>query len=170
MTVEIAPNGTHRITIDTPIVVREAEIADLAAMSEMWGPDRVDSQRRVLRRYFEDHGHGAQLGFVADFNGHLVGQLWSRYRHIDTRIADGLEIAYLHTLVVAPAFRQLGVAEGLTRAASVAAAQRGLEHLVIGVDRPNEYARRLYEKWGFRRYHETFDLRGDLVFLRRRVF
>ena len=42
--------------------------------------------------------------------------------------------------------------------------------MVIGVDRPNQYARKLYEKWGFHRFHETNDLRGDLIFLRRRLF
>jgi len=79
-------------------------------------------------------------------------------------------VVYLHTLVVIPQFRRLGVAEALTRATSDQARESGVEHLTIGVDRPNDYARRLYEKWGFQRYYETFDYRGDLVFLRRRPF
>ena len=69
-----------------------------------------------------------------------------------------------------PEYRRLGVAEGLIRTASVLAQEHGRTHLTIGVDRANNTARRLYMKWGFERYHESFDLRGDLVFLRRPVF
>jgi len=93
-----------------------------------------------------------------------------RLRHIDPAIEAGLAVAYVHTLVVMPEFRRLGVAEGLVRSASALAVERGCTHVSIGVDRPNEAARRLYAKWGFERYYESFDLRGDLIFMRREVF
>ena len=57
----------------------------------------------------------------------------------------------------------------MTEAASEEAFLRQRQTLVIGVDRPNAYARKLYEKWGFAEFHESWDLRGDLVFLRRPV-
>ncbi len=136
----------------------------------MWGLSSAESRRRVLRRYFGEQDEGAQAGLAADFNGHPVGQLWVRLRRIDPAIEDGLAAAYVHTLVVVREFRRIGVAEGLVRAASNLAAAHGRTHLAIGVDRPNDAARRLYAKWGFRRYHESFDLRGDLIFMRRRVF
>ena len=170
MTIEIAPDGTHQITIDAPIAVRLAHEADLSELSEMWGPSRAKTQRYVLRGYFDDHRKGVQTCHTAEFNGHLVGQLWSRYRQIDPNISAGRKVVYLHTLVVAPTFRRLGVAEAMTQAASRTAAEHGSEYLAIGVDRPNHYALRLYEKWAFERYYETVDLRGDLIFLRRRLF
>ena len=79
-------------------------------------------------------------------------------------------MAYVHTLVVMPEFRRLGVAEGAGAERLGSSAKRGCTHVTIGVDRPNEAARRLYAKWGFERYYESFDLRGDLVFMRREVF
>ncbi|MBM4435732.1 MAG: GNAT family N-acetyltransferase [Actinobacteria bacterium] len=170
MVTHVAADGTRLLSIDDPVRIRRAVPADLDGLSGQWGPDREESQRRVLRRYFEEQALGIQQGHVADFNGHCVGQLWTRLRNIDPNIAERQSVVYLHTLVVIPQFRRLGVAEALTRATSDQARESGVEHLTIGVDRPNDYARRLYEKWGFQRYYETFDYRGDLVFLRRRPF
>ena len=148
MTIEVAADGSHRVTIDTPIEIRPAAAEDLEPMSELWGPERRLTQRRVLRRYFDEQRQNVQSGLVATFNGTLVAQMWIRHRHLDRGIADGRRAAYLHTLVVA----------------------RGADVLTIGVDGPNAYARRLYEKWGFKAYHATTDLRGELVFLRRRSY
>ncbi len=170
MTLEITADGGHQVNIDTPILIREAARSDVGPMSEMWGPERAGTQRRLLQRYFDEQRQAVQAGHVAEFNGALVGQVWTRFRNIDPRISNGLAAAYMHTLTVVEPFRRLGVAEALTRAASSAASARGHEHIAIGVDRPNEYARRLYEKWGFRAYYETNDLRGELIFLRRHTF
>ena len=170
MTIEVGADGAHRITIDTPIEIRRAAPDDLEPMSELWGSERRITQRRVLRRYFDEQRQNVQTGLVAMFNGTLVGQLWIRHRYLDRSIADGERAAYLHTLIVAQPFRRLGIAEALTRAASREAESQGAEMLTIGVDAPNAYARRLYEKWGFRVYHATTDIRGELVFLRRRGY
>lgn len=170
MTIEVAADGSHRVTIDTPIEIRPAALDDLEPMSELWGPERRLTQRRVLRRYFDEQRQDVQSGLVATFNGTLVAQMWIRHRHLDRGIADGRRAAYLHTLIVSPSFRRLGIAEALTRAASREAEARGADVLTIGVDGPNAYARRLYEKWGFEAYHATTDLRGELVFLRRRSY
>ncbi len=170
MTIEVGADGAHRVMIDTPIEIRRAIPDDLEPMSELWGQERRVTQRRVLRRYFDEQHQDVQTGLVAIFNGTLVGQLWIRHRHLDRSIADGERAAYLHTLTVAQPFRRLGIAEALTRTASLEAEARGAEVLTIGVDAPNAYARRLYEKWGFRVYHATTDLRGEIVFLRRRGY
>ena len=170
MTVERAADGTHRITINIPVTVRTARVDELRRLGELWGPAGAASRLRLLRRYFREQADDVQRGLVADFNGNPVGQLWVRFKFIDSEIEAGLAVAYVHTLVVMPEFRRLGVAEGLVRSASALAAKRGCTHVAIGVDRPNESARRLYAKWGFERYHESFDLRGDLVFMRRTVF
>ncbi len=170
MTLETVRDGTHRVTISKRVVIRAARIDDLPTMSAMWGPERRHSQKRLLRRYFDEQRADVQRGLVADFNGHVVGQLWSRYRHIDRRIADGLDAVYMHTLFVVSPFRRLGIAAALTKTTSREAVERGVDVLTIGVDRPNTEARRLYEKWGFRVYYQISDLSGDLVFLRRPVF
>ena len=170
MSAERAADGRHLIRIDVPVTVRTARVSEMRRLSELWGPAGKASRQRLLRRYFREQADGAQRGLVADFNGNPIGQLWVRLRHIDPSIEAGLRVAYVHTLVVMPEFRRLGVAEGLVRSASALAVTRGCTHVTIGVDRPNEAARRLYAKWGFQRYYESFDLRGDLVFMRREVF
>ena len=68
---------------------------------------------------------------------------------------------YLHTLSVVKKYRRRGIARALTEAASAEAGVRGRRTLIIGVDRPNEYALGLYKKWGFIEFHESSDLRGD---------
>ena len=170
MTVERAVDGTHQIRIDVPVTVRTARVDEMRRLSELWGASGRASRLRLLRRYFREQADGVQRGLVADFNDNPIGQLWVRLRHIDPSIEAGLRVAYVHTLVVMPEFRRLGVAEGLVRSASSLAVERGCTHVSIGVDRPNEAARRLYAKWGFERYYESFDLRGDLIFMRREVF
>ena len=170
MPIELAGNGTYRVTIDKPITTRPVQVDDLHTLSEMWCLNGKETRQRVLRRYFDEQKNGAQRGLVADFNGNAVGQLWIRLQHIDPAIEAGHSVGYIHTLVVMPEFRRLGVAEGLIRTASTLANEHGRTHLTIGVDRSNDAARRLYTKWGFERYHESFDLRGDLVYLRRTVF
>ena len=169
MTIEVDTNGTHRVMIDTPIEIRHSTTDDLEPLSELWGSERRVTQRRVLRRYFDEQRHDIQTGLVATFNGVIVGQIWIRHRNLDRAITDGKRAAYLHSLVVTEQFRRLGIGEVLTRAASREAESRGAEILTIGVDAPNSYARRLYEKWGFHAYRATTDLRGELVFLRRRA-
>ena len=170
MTLERTADGSHQVRIDIPVTVRRARPKEMRRLSELWGPTGRASRLRLLRRYFREQAEGVQRGLVADFNGNPIGQLWVRLRFIDPAIEAGLAVAYVHTLVVMPEFRRLGVAEGLVRSASALAARRGCTHVSIGVDRPNEAARRLYAKWGFERYYESFDLRGDLVFMRRQVF
>lgn len=170
MGLERAADGGQVIRIDVPVTVRAARVDEMRRLSELWGAKGRASRLRHLRRYFREQADGVQRGLVADFNGNPIGQLWVRLRHIDPAIEAGLAVAYVHTLVVMPEFRRLGVAEGLVRSASALAVQHGCTHVSIGVDRPNEAARRLYAKWGFERYYESFDLRGDLIFMRREVF
>ena len=110
MTIEVGADGAHRVMIDTPIEIRRAIPDDLEPMSELWGQERRVTQRRVLRRYFDEQHQDVQTGLVAIFNGTLVGQLWIRHRHLDRSIADGERAAYLHTLTVAQPFRRLGIA------------------------------------------------------------
>lgn len=150
--------------------VRPGDLADAEELSKFWGDSRRFAQLRVLRRYFDEAERGIQAVQLAEHDGQLVGQLWTRFKGIDPAIADERTECYLHTLQVLKAFRRRGIARALTVACSDEARRRGREFLVIGVDRPNTYAMDLYQKWGFTPFYETSDLRGDLIFLRRAIF
>ena len=121
MVVERAADGGHVIRIDVPVTVRAARVDEMRRLCELWGPKGMASRLRHLRRYFREQADGVQRGLVADFNGNPIGQLWVRLRHIDPAIEAGLPVVYVHTLVVMPEFRRLGVAEGLVRSASALA-------------------------------------------------
>ena len=150
--------------------IRLGKPSDAEALSEFWGVSRRFSQLRLLRRYFEEVARNIQVVHLAEYEGRYVGQFWTRYSGIDPEIADGHTGCYLHTLFVPKPYRRRGIARALTEAASKQALRRGRQTLVIGVDRPNEYALTLYEKWGFREFHRANDLRGDLIFLKRGLF
>ncbi len=143
---------------------------DAEGLSTFWGPGKRFTQLRLLRRYLDEVERSAQTVHVAEYAGRYVGQFWTRYSGIDPAVADGRLECYLHTLAVIKKYRRRGIARALTEAASAEARFRGRQTLIIGVDRPNGYALGLYKKWGFREFHESNDLRGDLIFLRRRVF
>lgn len=161
-----------RLAVPNPLrfVVRNGVPADADELSRFWGEVKRFTYSRTLRRYFEEVERGVQFSHVAEYEGKLVGQFWTRFTGIDPSIADSRTECYLHTLQVLRPYRRRGIARALTEAASDEARRRGREFLVIGVDRPNIYALSLYEKWGFVAFHQTSDLRGDLIFLRRRVF
>ncbi len=154
-----------------PFAVRGGRPGDAYELSFHWGEARAPSQMHVLDRYLGEVERGIQACQIAvwEENGDLVGQLWTRFRNIDPAIADGRTECYMHTLFVMDEYRRRGVARAMVESASASARRFGRSVLVIGVDRPNEYARELYEKWGFKAFYETNDLRGDLIFLRRRL-
>ena len=169
MTLLKDPKAENLLPNPLPFHVRMGKVADAEELSAHWGTARRFTQLRLLRRYFEEVDKNIQVVHVAEYQGRLIGQFWTRYSGIDPDIADGGSECYLHTLFVKKQYRRRGVARALTDAASEEARDRDRKTLVIGVDRPNAYARTLYEKWGFAEFHESWDLRGDLVFLRRPV-
>jgi ribosomal protein S18 acetylase RimI-like enzyme len=62
--------------------------------------------------------------------------------------SSGLE-CYLAELYVAPARRRRGLGRALMEAAIEVARERGADTMEIGVDEPDDAARRLYESLGF---------------------
>ncbi len=162
--------ASGRIPNPLDFTIRLGIVSDSEELSKFWGPARRFSQLRLLRRYFEEVEQDVQAVHVAEYADRYVGQFWTRYKGIDPAIADSDTECYLHTLFVPKPYRRRGIARALTEAASEEARLRGRRTLIIGVDRPNEYALSLYEKWGFAEFYESSDLRGDLIFLRRDVF
>ena len=161
---------TGQIPNPLDFTIRVGKDSDAEELSKLWGVSRRFAQLRVLRRYFEEVARNIQAAHLAEYEGRYVGQFWTRYSGIDPEIANEQTECYLHTLFVPKPYRRRGIARALTEAASKQALLRNRQTLVIGVDRPNEYALTLYQKWGFREFHRTNDLRGDLIFLRRGLF
>lgn len=97
----------------------------------------------------------------------IVGTVTLEWGLDDPELADGRTCAHVSNLVVHPAYRRRGIGRALTAAAEEVAAQRRYTAITIGVDEPNTYARRLYERWGYRWYKDTMAAWGRVHVLRR---
>lgn len=76
--------------------------------------------------------------------------------------SNGLE-CYLAELYVVPARRRTGIGRALMNAAIHEARRRGADTMDIGVDEPDEAARRLYESLGFS--HRTGGPDGPVMYV-----
>jgi len=152
-----------------PYVIRTGVPSDASQLAEHWGSGLSANQTRVIHRYFGDMDHGDQYSIVAVIDSRIIGQIWVRLNQMDPNIADAETDCYLHTLFVLEEYRRQGVGKELVDMACEYGKLVGRTSAIIGVDRPNDYAKDLYEKWGFEQFSEICDLRGDLILLRRLV-
>ena len=71
--------------------------------------------------------------------------------------------------MVRPAHQRQGIGRALVEAAEEEAHARGYSVVTIGVDQPNRYARRLYERWGYQWLKDTRQHWGVVHILARRL-
>lgn len=129
------------LTLRLPVVIREAREDDLEGL-EWFG--MFTAHREIIRDAWRRHGAGENLMIVAEMNGHPVGQAWiDLARHGDERM--GL----LWAVRVIPFLQGLGIGARLLDAAEQALAARGFRWALIGVEKWNEDARRLYLRQGY---------------------
>jgi len=152
-----------------PYTIRTGMPSDASQLAEHWGSGLIANQIEVICRYFGDVDSGDQYSIVAVIDTRVIGQIWVRLKQMDPNIADAETDCYLHTLFVLEEYRRQGVGKELVGMACEYGKLEGRTSAIIGVDRPNKYAKELYEKWGFEQFSEICDLRGDLIFLRRLV-
>lgn len=117
------------------------------------------------RERFMRPGHGAEDGYawflgtqlhdehtlvlVADVAGEVVGYL---YAAIEPRNWKELrdEAAFVHDILVAAGHQRTGIAEALMAEALAWARTRGVPRVMLWTAFPNDRARRLFERLGFR--------------------
>jgi ribosomal protein S18 acetylase RimI-like enzyme len=121
--------------------VREAELAHVPWRDEVKRAF-VEQQFAAQDAHYRDHYPGATLD-VVEVDGEPVGRLYVHRGPSDIRIMD---------IALAPAFRGRGIGTGLLRTL-IAEAQESSRKLSIHVE-PNNPARALYERLGFRRAGE----------------
>jgi ribosomal protein S18 acetylase RimI-like enzyme len=141
------------LTLSVPVVIRAAREGDLEAL-EWFG--MFTAHREIIRGAWRAQAAGDNLMLVAEANGFPIGQAWvDLARHADE--SAGL----LWAVRVFPIFQGLGIGARLLDAAEEALAARGCRWAIIGVEKENEGARRLYlrqgyEPWGELRETYTF--------------
>jgi len=135
---DVVPSGVH---------LRPAYLEEEGALAALrracgWSADPVPQQFRAMRERRREI-------WVAEYGGYIVGTVTVEWVADDPELADGATSAHISNLVVHPAYRRRGIGRGLLGAVERAAARRGRTAITIGVDRGNDYARRLYERRGY---------------------
>ncbi len=157
------------VATENPLLVRVAryEWGDSEAViavrrSVGWSGDTVHDQFRSVAA-------GRRLVLVAEYEGYAVGTVALEWNSPHYRTAGGQHSAHISNLVVRPAHQRQGIGRALVEAAEAAADSRGYSVVTIGVDQPNRYARRLYERWGYQWLKDNRQHWGIVHILARRL-
>jgi ribosomal-protein-alanine N-acetyltransferase len=128
-------------------------------------PARLDDLRAILR--LEDEGFPPEERWSErSWSGELLGQgrtvLVARGAQPAGVIALSTvgELADLHRIVVAPAYRRQGVGLRLVRAGLLAVQHLGARAVMLEVEWTNEAALALYQRVGFEQLHVRYDYYG----------
>ncbi len=149
---------------DVPFVIRRAEPRDLPAVGRMGARllrthHDFDRQRFLPPRPDSEEGYawflGAQLGrddavvCVAEHGGQIVGYVYGAVEPLSWKeLRD--EAGFIHDVWVDDHARGLGIATALLEEAARWLAARGVPRVLLWTAAPNEAARRLFTRLGFR--------------------
>ena len=126
-------------------------------------PPRTIINRPELQIYVEDFGtRAADVCFVAEVGGKIVGVCWSRimndYGHIDDE-TPSLALSVLKN------FRRRGIASALMKKLCTRLAEKNFKRVSLAVQKENSAAVKLYRKLGF----EIVDERGTELLMMKRL-
>jgi ribosomal protein S18 acetylase RimI-like enzyme len=149
---------------DAAFVIRRAEPRDLPAVGRLGAlllraHHDFDRQRFLAPRPDSEKGYawflGTQLGrddavvCVAEYKGDVVGYVYAAVEPLSWKeLRD--EAGFVHDVYVDDHARGLGIATALTEDAARWLAARGVPRVLLWTAAPNEAARRLFTRLGFR--------------------
>jgi GNAT superfamily N-acetyltransferase len=158
------------------LLIRRAESRDLETVGRLGAQLLRDHHGFDTLRFMAPRGNtaagyawflGTQLDrddavvFVAERAGQVVGYV---YAGIEPKSWKELreEAGFIHDVFVDHSARRCGVATALLEAAASWLAERGMPRIVLWTATPNEPARRLFQRLGFRHTmtEMTLELRG----------
>ena len=126
-------------------------------------PPRKIIERPELQVYVKDFGaRAADVCFVAEVGGQLVGACWSRimndYGHLDDE-TPSLALSVLKN------FRRKGIATALTEKLCLRLAEKNFKRVSLSVQKENSAAIALYRKLRF----AVVDVRGNELLMLKRL-
>jgi ribosomal protein S18 acetylase RimI-like enzyme len=138
--------------------IREATERDLPSLE--WEGE-FSRFRYVYRRAMKEAKKGRQTLLVADYNKHIIGQLFILFStvHADPRPIP--YTGYLYSFRVKPEYRNRGIGSSLIDRAEEILSERAFQRVLIGVAKINDGAQRLYERHG---YHVIAEDPGEWSF------
>lgn len=134
--------------------IREAtssEFGKVVAIYEDEGSKReARAVGKVIEKEFEEIESGKRIILFAEIDKKPVGTVQLVLESSNKEHADGKYVAHVHHLKTHKDFCRRGIGETLTRKVESIAKRKGFKRITVGVDEDNPYAKRLYEKWGYR--------------------
>lgn len=123
-------------------------------------PDRDIINHPELQIYISDFGKKDDICYVAEFDGKVVGAVWTRiindYGHIDDE-TPSLSISVLKE------YRKLGIGTALVKKILLVLKNCGYKQVSLSVQKAN-YAVKMYEKVGFEVFCENEE---DFIMVRK---
>lgn len=105
---------------------------------------------KVVEKEFQEIESGKRIILFAEIDKKPVGTVQLVLESSNKEHADGKYIAHMHHLKTHKDFCRRGIGGILTREVEKIAKGKGFKRMTVGVDEDNPYAKRLYEKWGYR--------------------
>lgn len=134
------------LVVELPVRIRPCRESDLEAL-EWFG--MFTAHRKLIRDAWERHLAGDNVMLVAEANRFPVGQVW-----IDLARHGDESAGLLWAVRVFPLLQGLGIGGRLLDAAEETLADRGYRWALIGVEKHNEGAYRLYRRRGYAPWSE----------------
>jgi GNAT superfamily N-acetyltransferase len=146
------------------ITIRKAERRDLQAVGSL-GAMLMQVHYAFDRQRFLAAGEGAERGyasflssklespddcvFVAERDGAIIGYVWAALEPLSWKELRG-PAGFVHDIAVVDEARRTGAAQQLMRAAIDWLRERGAPRVILWTAAPNEPARALFRRLGFR--------------------
>jgi ribosomal protein S18 acetylase RimI-like enzyme len=146
------------------ITIRKAERRDMPAVGRLGAMlirthHAFDSKRFLAPIAGTEEGYAAYLGnlldsnedciFVADRDGEVAGYVWADLEPMSWKELRG-PAGFVQDLIVAEDARRRGIATQLLRAAMDWLREHGAPRVILWTAAPNEAARALFRRAGFR--------------------
>lgn len=150
--------------------IRPLQEGDLLSLE--WGGEYAHF-RHKHRTDYQRSLKGEITYLIADIQGFPAGQLIFKTHDPYTEnsyLANGITRGYLFSLRVHPDYRHQGIGQALTQFAESTLKNYGFTLATICVAKTNAYAKRLYEKWGYKitrdhiGYWSYIDLNGQTIY------
>jgi GNAT superfamily N-acetyltransferase len=164
VTPALSPYDAGMVGIPPDVQIRRARASDVAELGELGAAlmrthYAFDSRRFLAPGGDDEAGYASFLGaqldddesviLVAARAGKVVGYVYAAIEPLSWKDLRA-ECGYVHDLLVIDAVRGTGIADALLDAAMDWLRARGMPRVMLGTAAPNERARRLFERRGFR--------------------
>lgn len=130
------------------VIIRHLEQKDL---KELEWEGEFTHFRRLYSESYKRMQKGDTIMWVAELPGEgIIGQVFIQLDCARPELANGADRAYLYSLRIRPAFRNLGLGTRVIQTVEDDLRQRGYQYITLNVAKDNPRARRLYERLGYK--------------------